>query len=125
MHFIFLLNFLLIFLLLNNNNVVKLCSVTLTADHIPTNAGISNLPNPSTYGVYAPAGYSEVVQITNMQGLPLPPWQRVNCPHLQNNLTPFLSIISKYKSGMNVTIPAGSNVLLSNSSLGVAILLLI
>ena len=92
------------------------CSVPLIADTVPTNPGIASIPTPSTYGVFAPKGYSEVISLKTMS-LSTPTWQRVNCPHLQSGLTSFTSLLTPYTAGMDVTIPVNVSVLYSASAL--------
>jgi hypothetical protein len=94
-------------------------AVSLTYDSVPSNPGISStlLNLAPSFGTYIPANYSEVVTMFTMGTLPLPPWQRKNCPHLQPNLVNFTTLFSRYTSGMNVNIPSGSNILLLANAL--------
>ncbi len=95
------------------------CNPQCVSDSVPSNPGISSnlLTQTANYGTYIPANYSEVVNIYSMGTLPLPQWQRDNCPHLQPNLVNFTTLFTTYTSGMSVTIPAGTNALFQANKL--------
>ena len=78
---------------------ITTCYALSFADSVPFNPGINEtLLNPT--GIYTPANYSELVTVYSMGTLPLPPWQRNNCPQFISGLVEF----TNYQYGMNWTI---------------------